>query len=355
MGKKRILLIASCPLGNDGLTKIELDIIRFNGECIEFEIACGYGFPGRYRDWLKTNKIPFLELPQKRNLILYMFSIIKIVRTGKYDSVYIHGNSAMMFLEAIPAKIGGAKVITHCHNTKSDYPIIHYLMKPFFNLAVDKKIGCSVFASKWAYCGKNIITIPNGVETDKFVYDESVRQKVRESLGWSDCRIVGHIGRFNKQKNHSKLIRIFNEMYRKEDGMRLLLIGDGDLRSDIVNDIKRCGLSEYVKIISYTEKPQEFMQAMDIMILPSLYEGLCLVAVEAQANGMPVLIDLFFSPETSATEQATAIDLSLSDVKWAEYSFNLLEKGRKNVIQQIKDKKMDQNEMMKEIQRILIN
>ena len=252
---KQILLIASRPLANDGLTKIEMDVIKYNKGIIDFEVACGFGFDNLYGDQLHKQQIKCHSLPQKKKAFEYMRAIYKLVKKEKYDAIYIHGNSAMMFMEAIPSKIAGARVITHCHNTKSDYPLIHYIAKPFFNMAVDTKIGCSLLASKWAYCGKNIITIVNGVEIDQFKYDEKKRLEVRKSLEWSENKIVGHIGRFSKQKNHKKLINIFSEMYKKDHSMRLLLIGDGDLKNEIENQIRNMKLENVVCIINQTEKP----------------------------------------------------------------------------------------------------
>lgn len=353
MGLRKILLIASRPLANDGLTKIEMDVLRTNKDWYEFEVACCFGFDNIYGDELKKRSISCHTLPNKKSPISYMKAIYKLVRNKKYDAVYIHGNSAMMFLEAIPSKVAGTKVITHCHNTKSNYPLIHYIMKPIFNLFVDKKIGCSSLASKWAYCGKNIITIPNGIETKKFEFDETVRKEIRNELEWNDKKIIGHIGRFNRQKNHSKLIGIFSEMNKMDKNTRLLLIGDGELRSKIEKEISIKGLDKSVKILGFTDRPQDYMQAMDIMIMPSLFEGLCLVAVEAQANGLPVLIDCFFSPETSVTEQAEAIDLSLPNVDWARKGIELIDKGRIDVSDQVREKKMDQKDMMESIREVL--
>ena len=353
MKKKRILLIASRPLANDGLTKIETDVIFACASSIDFEVGCCFGFENEVGKKLISNNIPCHNFPNKKKPFSYMYAIGKLVKKEKYDAVYIHGNSAMMFLEAMPAKLSGSKVITHCHNTKSNYPFIHYVMKPIFNIFVDKKIGCSILASKWAYCGRNIITIPNGIEIDKFSFDEKNRKKVREALGWEDKKIVGHIGRFNKQKNHSKLIGIFDEMHKLDEDMRLLLIGDGELYSDIKAEIDARKLDDCTKIIGFADRPQDYMQAMDVMIVPSLFEGLCLVAVEAQANGLPVLIDSFFSLETSVTEQAVRIDLSLSDQEWARYGIQLIERGRKNVKDQIRNKKMDQSDMLDAIEKVL--
>lgn len=354
MEKKKILLIASTPLKNDGLTKIEMDIIRTFKDQFSFEVACGFGFNNSYGDELKSYGIHCHDLPPKKHPFVYMSAINKLVKKGNYDTVYIHGNSAMMFLEAIPSKTARTRVVTHCHNTKSDYPLVHYIMKPIFNLFVDKKIGCSSLASKWAYCGKSILTIPNGIEIDRFRFDEEVRRKVRTELGWNDNKIVGHLGRLNKQKNHKKLIGIFYEMHKLDLSMRLLLIGDGELLDDIKKDVSLRGLEDAVKILGFTDRPQDYTQAMDVMVLPSLFEGLCLVAVEAQANGLPVLINNGFSPETSATEQAEAIDLSFPDVVWAEHAIELMNRGRKDVTEQIRNRNMDKSDMMSSIGKVLM-
>lgn len=355
MNKKHILLLASRPLANDGITKIEMDVIDFNKDIIAFDVACSFGFDNSYGEKLKQEGVKCYKLSPKKNVFSYMNSIKKLVRAQRYDAVYIHGNSAMMFFDSLPAKMAGTKVITHCHNTKSDYPIVHYILKPFFNLTVDKKIGCSSLSSQWAYCGKNIKTIINGVNIDTFRFNEAVRKNIRTELGWANKKIVGHIGRFNYQKNHKKLIRIFKRIHELDDSCRLLLIGSGELKEQIEKQIVDLQLKNVVKIIDHTNAPQDYMQAMDIMIMPSRFEGLCLVTIEAQANGMPVLIDELFTPESVATEQAKVMDLEKPDDTWATMALKMMNKGRKNVAKQLKEKKMDYFDMMSGIQEILLN
>lgn len=103
----RILLVASTPLANDGLTKIEMDVLDYNKGVIQFEVACGFGFDNEYGDKLQNAGIVCRPLPHKRNVLAYMNTIYKLVKKEIYDSVYIHGNSAMMFMEAIPSKLAG--------------------------------------------------------------------------------------------------------------------------------------------------------------------------------------------------------------------------------------------------------
>ncbi len=132
-----------------------------------------------------------------------MYSIWKLIRKNSYDVIYIHGNSAMMFIEARPCKLGAAKrIIAHCHNTRTQHPFFHYIFKPLFSLITDVKIGCSQLAAQWAFLGKNYQVVLNGVNTNRLHFDLLVRNKVREELGWQNQFIIGHVGRFNYQKNH---------------------------------------------------------------------------------------------------------------------------------------------------------
>lgn len=353
--KKKILMIATTPLNNDGLTKIEIDVILYCRDCIVFDLACGYELSNIYAKKLQQLGICFYKLPDKKKILSYMYAIRNLVRKKNYSTVYVHGNSAMMFLETMPSKLGGAKTVTHCHNTKSDFPLIHYMLKPFFNSVADLKIGCSMFATKWAYMGKRIITIPNGVDLTRFRYDEEKSKEIRKKLGWETQKIVGHIGRMNKQKNHKKLISVFHKMHEMDDSVRLLLIGNGDLKEDIIEQIKTLGIADCVKIINSTDRPQDYMQAMDIMVLPSLFEGLCLVAVEAQANSLPVLLDTVFSPETSASDLAFSLDLKDSDEIWAKKIFVIMKGGRRDVTAQIRENKMEYHVMMDRIKRALLS
>ena len=349
------LLLATTPLTSDGLTKIELDVIEYNKDIISFDIACGAELKSNYQTLLNAYNVKFYKLPNKKNVFSYMLAIWKLVNKNKYDFVYIHGNSAMMLLEAMPSKVAGVRVITHCHNTKSNYPIVHRLVKPLFNKVVDDKIGCSVLASQWAYSGRNIRCIVNGVDIERFKYNEENRKDYRKKLGWEKKQIIGHIGRFSYQKNHKRLVDIFDVYCRAFPDARLLLIGDGDLRDVIQKQIEDYGLTDKVKIIQHTDTPEKYMSAMDIFVMPSWFEGFGLVALEAQANGVPTLLDTLFSPETFATDCCNAIALDETNDVWVNEINRCMKKGRLDCTEQLITKGFEQSVMMKKIQEVLLN
>lgn len=352
--KKRVLLIATTPFISDGLTKIELDVLNYNRDEIEFTIASRFGYDTEIgQKLIMDDDFHCVTLPSKKHLFRYQKSIEKIVEYGDFDTVYIHGNSAMMYFEAHSAKKAGARVVTHCHNTKSNYPLVDRLIKRSFNKCVDVKIACSQYVADFAYDGERVELILNGPDVEKFGFDEQKREEVRNQFGWKNNHfIVGHVGRFNPQKNHHKLIEIFEEIHKKNQNARLLLIGEGELLEEIQNLVKTKDLTSYATFVKNTDHVEDYFNAMDCMVMPSLHEGLCLVALEAQANGMPVFVADTFSPETLATESACEIGLGKSAVEWANVilEVDLARKMNKDVLQ---FKSMTWEDMMKRLRKIL--
>lgn len=351
---KKILMLASRPLADDGLTKIEMDVYRKYKAEANFEFACAFGFDNKYGDELRKDKVPLYKLPPKNQVPRYMSSIQKLVSERHYDEVYIHGNSAMMAFDSIPAKKAGGRVITHCHNTKSDYPLVHHLMKPAFNRSVDVKIAVSSLAADFAYTGDHIVIIPNGIDVNRMKFDSRKRADTRKDLELKDDQVlVGHVGRFSRQKNHDKIVSVFKAYHDQNENSRLLLIGSGPEQDRIKGIIRSDGLENAVTIVDHTDQVENYLSAMDVMIIPSLFEGLCLVALEAQANGLPVIIDEKFSPETSIVRQIKVIKLNEDDKIWANAIEQSTEKGRYTPDADEMEK-MDSNKMMCKIGDIIL-
>lgn len=350
----KILILASRPLEHSGITKIEMDVIDYIDESADIIIACPFGFENEYGKILMEKNIRCIDLPSKRKVLKYMKEVYRLIRREGINKVYIHGNSAMMIFEAFPSSIAGASVVTHCHNTKTDYPIINYLAKPLFNIVVDEKIGVSKMASKWAYSGKKIITIPNGVDLKRFCVDMNVRDRIRRELKCEYNHIYGHIGAFNKQKNHVRLISIFREILEIDKDAVLLLIGDGDLKLSIQDFAKKLSIEDKVIFLEFTHNPEDYYQAMDVMIMPSLHEGLCLAALEAQACSVPVLVSDVFAEETFVTDKCQSLSLNEGDVVWANKAISMIDTERIDTSDQFLEKGMDYETMMRKIANILL-
>lgn len=351
----KIMMLASRPLEHSGITKIEMDVIERIRPLCEILVACSFGFDNEYGELLKENGIKCITLPSKKKTFSYMKAIKRGIKKENIDEVYINGNSAMMFFDALPSKMAGARVVTHCHNTKSDFPIVNYLAKPVFNMIVDKKIGVSELASKWAYMGKNIVTIPNGIDLNRFYIDTEDREGIRKQLNVERKHVYGHMGTFNNQKNHKRLIDIFNTIQKKDDKAVLLLIGDGELKTDIKNKVETLKLSSKVIFVDFTNNPERYFRAMDLAIIPSVYEGFCMAALEAQACGAPVLTSDVFPEEIYVTDRCQRLSLSKTDDEWAEKAISMLGYEQYDISKMIKDKNMDHDSMINSIINILLD
>jgi Glycosyltransferase len=352
---KKILLLATTPFLNDGLTKIEMDIFRYNKEVVHFSVASAFGFNNPFGKEFSVNGVRCYELKPKKHVLQYMKSIYEVVSGETFDTVYIHGNSAMMFMEALPVWLSGkSKIITHCHSTNSKYPVFHKIFKPFFNKIVTKKIACSKAAARWAYSGNNTEIVVNGVDIAKFAFNRAKRVQIRNELGWDKNFIVGHVGRFVLEKNHAFLIRVFDMLQKQIPEARLLLIGSGSLESDIKSQVKAGELSEKVAFLGDTEYVSDYLQAMDLFIFPSLYEGFGLTVIEAQANGMPVLASDTVPEEVIATECVKVISLKDPVDDWVKMAASYRSAKRKETKNILRGKGFDLIKMMSKIQKILL-
>ncbi len=351
----KVLLIATTPFLNDGLTKIELDIIKCFADEMDFTIASRFGYDNEIgTGLLNDSRLHCVTLPPKKRLLRYMKEIEELVAFGDYDVVYIHGNSPMMYFEAAPAKKAGAKcVVTHCHNSQSNFPRLSQFVKKRFNNCVDIKIAVSQLVADYAYDGHNVVMILNGPDTDAFKYHAKLREEKRKELEWEDKFIVGHVGRFNEQKNHQKLIEIFEALHKKRQDARLLLIGEGELEHEIKDQVIQKGLTDEVNFFGVTQNVADYYNAMDVMVMPSLHEGLCLVAMEAQANGLPILMADTFAEETMATDSAYQMGLAQSADAWADEILEKMDLKRKDNAVILKEKGMDWAVMMQTIKDIL--
>ena len=277
--------------------------------------------------------------------ILIPFFFLKeifVILKNKYDAVHCHfyfSSGIILFL----AWLCGVKTrIVHSHNAREMIApkplkkIFTKIMQKIINIFATNKIACSKEAGIALY-GKNskFEIISNGIDISKFKYNVDVRNKVRKKLGIENSFVVGHIGRFDEQKNHEFLIDIFNEISKYKKNAKLLLIGEGLLQEKIKEKIKKLGIGKEVEFLGVRKDVNELCQAMDVFLLPSLFEGLPIVGIEAQAAGLPC----FFSGEISKDVNIVNsyfIDLKQDNIFWANKIMEKAEKfKREDVSEQI--------------------
>ena len=229
-----------------------------------------------------------------------IFSAIKYVKNffrehQEYTIVHVHESylpSFNMIVFHYARKYGNRKIILHSRNASGTHPFLHRLLRERHSKKADYHFACSKKAAEWMFDKKTLknkdyTVINNAIDAKKFSYDESVRKDMRKKLGLTDADIVlGHVGRFYEQKNHEFLIDIFKDLYAENNNYKLMLVGNGPLQENIMEKVREFRLEEAVTFLGVRKDMAQLYQAFDIFVLPSLYEGLPGVGVEAQAAGL---------------------------------------------------------------------
>lgn len=222
------------------------------------------------------------------------------------------------------ARKAGRITIAHCHNNshgKGVPGLIRYLWQLPLRHAADYNFACS-YDSGISQFGRNgaFRVIKNGIQTERYIWDAEVRKAVRQSMGLEHTFVVGNVARFVEQKNHKFLIKVFEQIKRRIPEAKLLLVGQGHLEQDIRMQVAELGLMDDVIFTGVRSDVHELMQAMDAFVLPSMFEGLGIVNIEAQAAGLPCFASAkVIAPEVKLTELMHFIPLERSPAEWAEY------------------------------------
>jgi len=259
----------------------------------------------------KVVSIPY----RKKNIVKYFFELCRYIAKEKIDIVDVHGSSAIMSVELLAAKLAGCKVrIAHSHNTTCENKKADQILRPLFNKLYTESFACGQEAGKWMFGPKNFTVIPNGRSLQKYEYNSEKRVQYRNKLNVpEDAFVIGHVGRFNAQKNHEFLIRIFAEFHKKASNAYLVLIGTGDTVDKTKRQVLELGLESQVIFTGAINN----LSAFDVMLLPSLYEGLPLVVIEWQISGLPCIISDTITKECAITSLVKFESIKASPAVWA--------------------------------------
>ena len=193
--------------------------------------------------------------------------------------------------------------------------------------------------------------MPNAIDIDKFAYNPETRKRYREKYGLQDCFVIGHAGRFAYQKNHEFLVNTFAEVSKKIKNARLVLLGDGELFSEVQNQVKKLNLENRVLFLGKRDDIAGWYQAMDVFCLPSRFEGLGIVLIEAQTSGLKCITSMEVPDETHITENI--IYLPLKQSRWVEEIVNCKNGySRMNMKEQIHAAGYDISAVIKDMERL---
>lgn len=227
------------------------------------------------------------------------------------------------------AKKSGIPVrIAHSHNNETVHDI-KYLPKLFMQRIFTKNatdfLACSEEAGKYLFKDKPFRVIKNAIDSQNFIADINIREETRKELGLEDTFVVGHVGRLHAQKNHDFLIEVFEEIKKKKSNARLILVGTGPLEEKVKSKVEEKDLVDCVHFLRNRRDMNRIYQAMDVFVFPSLFEGLGIVSIEAQAAGVPSVCSEGVPPETDITPIYRKLQLSDGAKKWADAALEMAE------------------------------
>jgi len=282
---------------------------------------------GEYDDEIKRfgGRIIYCENVSAKSKVLQM---IREYRRDKqffrshpeYRTIHVHTNSAVSVILLAAAKAAGVrKRIIHSHSTNTKNQSTHKLFRPFLPLFATDMVACGKEAGKWmyghAFRKENIIN--NAIDVENFAFNETCRKDYRERFGLGDKTVIGHVGRFSAVKNHDFLLRVFMEYNRIDPDSVLVLVGSGELMPQIKDTAKEMGLADKVIFTRDREDVNRILNVFDVFVMPSHHEGIPIVLVEAQANGLPVIASDRISVECKATPLISFLPLERGPREWA--------------------------------------
>lgn len=316
--------------------KIQFDFLCNSYEKIAYEdeiLALGgktFHFPARSKDYFGY----------RRSLNEFFKNHAK-----EYHAIWVNVCSlANIDYLVLAKKYGIPKRIIHSHNSQNMdgklRGILHQRNKKRIVRYATDFWACSEDAAKWFYeepiCSEAVL-IHNAVDVEKFEFDSVARDKIRKQLGWEDCFILGNIGRLHFQKNQSFAIDVFAELLKQEPNARLVFVGQGEDKVKLEEKIAELGLQDKVCLAGRQSNIAEWLSAFDLFLFPSLFEGLSVVALEAQANGIPTVASKGVIPEEVVlNDNFKLYDLADGAKAWSTYAADELETREREEFKQIK-------------------
>lgn len=274
------------------------------------------------RDEIESLGGRVFEIPPYQHVAEYQRELQRLFKQEGWKIVHSHINALSVFPLRAAKKAGVPVRIAHSHSTsgKGEYAknALKAVLKTQSNRYPTHRFACSQFAGEWLFCkAAHFEVVYNAIDLDRFRFNAEARAQARADLGLVGNQFaIGHVGRFTAQKNHAFLIDVFTEVAKRRDDAVLLLVGTGEAGASVKALVDERGLTEHVKFLGQRNDVNRLYQAFDAFVLPSLYEGLGLVGVEAQVSGLPCLLSDAITREVDVTGECKFLPIDNPTV-WA--------------------------------------
>lgn len=339
-------------------SKIDYDFVNITGEysiCYEDEILAS---GSKIFKVVSRHKNPLLHYWQWFNILLQ--------NKGVYDVIVLNTNSLEYVFPLVLGKVFGIPVrVIHSHNSGFENKqglarrLLVGMNKKLLAWSANLRFACSQFAGQWMFKDNPYHVIYNAIDIHKYDADLIVREETRNALGLHTELTLLHVGRFSYQKNHSFLLDIFKEVHGIQPNSVLLLVGDTTEESEFLTEVKRkikaYGLEHVVRLLGRRDDVNKIMQAADVLVMPSFFEGLTVVGIEAQASDLPLLLSDTVTKELGLLSSTQFISLDAGAKAWAEVIVNSKQHNRRSRYEELKAAGYDIGFETERVEKLLID
>lgn len=339
-------------------SKIDYDFVNITGEysiCYEDEILAS---GSKIFKVVSRHKKPLLHYWQWFNILLQ--------NKGVYDVIVLNTNSLEYVFPLVLGKIFGIPVrVIHSHNSGFENKqglarrLLVGMNKKLLAWSANLRFACSQFAGQWMFKDNPYHVIYNAIDIHKYDADLAVRDEMRQALNLDTALTLLHVGRFSYQKNHSFLLDIFKEVHSIQPDSVLLLVGDTTEESEFLTEVKRkikaYGLENVVRLLGRRDDVNKIMQAADVLVMPSFFEGLTVVGIEAQASDLPLLLSDTVTKELGLLPSTQFISLEAGPTAWAEAIVNSKQHNRQSRYEELKAAGYDIGNETERVEKLLID
>lgn len=339
-------------------SKIDYDFVNITGEysiCYEDEILAS---GSKIFKVVSRHKNPLLHYWQWFNILLQ--------NKGVYDVIVLNTNSLEYVFPLVLGKIFGIPVrVIHSHNSGFENKqglarrLLVGMNKKLLAWSANLRFACSQFAGQWMFKDNPYHVIYNAIDIHKYDADLAVRDEMRQALNLDTALTLLHVGRFSYQKNHSFLLDIFKEVHSIQPDSVLLLVGDTTEESEFLTEVKRkikaYGLENVVRLLGRRDDVNKIMQAADVLVMPSFFEGLTVVGIEAQASDLPLLLSDTVTKELGLLPSTQFISLEAGPTAWAEAIVNSKQYNRQSRYEELKAAGYDIGNETERVEKLLID
>lgn len=337
---------------------IDYDFVNITGEysiCYEDEI-------------LASGSKIFKVVSRHKNPLLHYWQWFNILSQNKgvYDVIVLNTNSLEYVFPLVLGKIFGIPVrVIHSHNSGFENKqglarrLLVGMNKKLLAWSANLRFACSQFAGQWMFKDNPYHVIYNAIDIHKYDADLKVREETRNALGLHTELTLLHVGRFSYQKNHSFLLDIFKEVHAIQPDSVLLLVGDTTEESEFLTEVKRkikaYGLGNVVRLLGRRDDVNKIMQAADVLVMPSFFEGLTVVGIEAQASDLPLLLSDTVTKELGLLPSTQFISLEAGPTAWAKAIVNSKQHNRQSRYEELKAAGYDIGNETERVEKLLID